>query len=138
MSNTERNMSQKIVVVDDSSFMHSMYDMVLRSCSNCEIVHAMNGQEALDELGQCSEFNLIILDINMPEMSGLEFMEKYKSSGLPASVPIIIASTEGTENDTQRGLDAGAMAYLKKPFQPSDLQELVNGVLGSGRDQKAV
>ena len=138
MSKTESNMSQKILVVDDSSFMHSMYDMVLRSCGNCEIVHAMNGQEALDELGQSAEFNLIILDINMPEMSGLEFMEKYRSSGLPTSVPIIIASTEGTEGDTKRGLDAGAMAYLKKPFQPSDLQELVNGVLGSGSGRKAV
>ena len=131
-------MVQKILVVDDSSFMHSMYDMVLRSCSNCEIVHSLNGQDALKELGQCSDFGLIILDINMPEMSGLEFIEKYKSSGLPASVPIIIASTEGTEDDTQRGLDAGAMAYLKKPFQPSDLQELVNGVLENNKGQKAV
>ena len=138
MSKMENAMSQKILVVDDSSFMHSMYDMVLRSCNDCEIVHAMNGQQALDELGQCSEFGLIILDIIMPEMSGLEFLEKYKSSGLPASVPIIIASTEGTEDDTQRGLDAGAMAYLKKPFQPSDLQELVNGVLGKSMGQKAV
>ena len=138
MSKMENAMSQKILVVDDSSFMHSMYDMVLRSCNDCEIVHAMNGQQALDELGQCSDFGLIILDINMPEMSGLEFLETYKSSGLPASVPIIIASTEGTEDDTQRGLDAGAMAYLKKPFQPSDLQELVNGVLGKSMGQKAV
>ncbi len=131
-------MVQKILVVDDSSFMHSMYDMVLRTCSNCEIVHALNGQDALKELGKCSDFGLIILDINMPEMSGLEFIEKYKSSGLPASVPIIIASTEGTEDDTQRGLDAGAMAYLKKPFQPSDLQELVNSVLENNKGQRAV
>ncbi len=126
----------KILVVDDSSFMHSMYDMVLRNCGNCEITHVMNGQEALDTLGESSDFSLIILDINMPQMSGLEFLEKFQESGLPADIPIIIASTEGTEDDTRRGLDAGAMAYLRKPFQPSDLQTLVGTVL-SGEDRSS-
>lgn len=122
-------MSRKILIVDDSSFMHTMYDMVLRGCPDMEIVHVLNGREALDALSQELDFNLIILDINMPEMNGMEFIEKYKSSGFPDQAPIIIASTEGKEEDTQRGLDAGAMAYLKKPFQPSDLQMLVNKAL---------
>ena len=122
-------MQHKILVVDDSTFMHSMYDMVLRGRPGCEILHAMDGQEALDMLGSTPDIDLIVLDINMPGINGLEFMERYKASGLPQDVPIIIASTEGTEEDTQRGLEAGAIAYLKKPFQPTDLQALVRNAL---------
>lgn len=120
-------MSQKILVVDDSSFMHSMYDMVLRGCG--EVLHASNGREALDVLGTSPDCDLIILDINMPQMNGLEFLEQYRGSGLNDVAPVIIVSTEGTEDDTQRGLEAGATAYLKKPFQPTDLQTLVGRVL---------
>lgn len=131
-------MSRKILVVDDSTFVHSMYDMVLRSFSDCEILHAMNGREALDLLGQAPDCSVIILDINMPEMNGLEFIQNYKASGLPDQAPIIIVSTEGTEEDTQRGLDAGATAYIKKPFQPSDLQVMVGKVLeGDGTETQA-
>jgi CheY-like chemotaxis protein len=126
-------MSRKILVVDDSTFMHSMYDMVLRNCG-CEILHAMNGREAMDVLGTHPDCALIILDINMPGMNGLEFIEQYRAGKLPNPAPIVIASTEGTEEDTRRGLDAGAAAYLKKPFQPSDLQAIVNKTLAGGED----
>lgn len=122
-------MSQKILVVDDSTFVHSMYDMVLRCFDGCEILHAMNGREALDVLGESPDCSVIILDVNMPEMNGLEFIANYKNSGLQVQAPIIIVSTEGTDEDTQRGLEAGATAYLKKPFQPSDLKSMVGKVL---------
>jgi CheY-like chemotaxis protein len=121
-------MARKILVVDDSTFMHSMYDMVLRNCG-CEILHAMSGRDALDMLGTNPDCALIILDINMPGMNGLEFIEQYRASNLPNPAPIVIASTEGTDEDTRRGLDAGATAYVKKPFQPSDLQAIVNKML---------
>lgn len=127
-------MSEKILVVDDSTFMHSMYDMVLRSCEGCEINHATSGDEALRLLGQSPDYKLIILDINMPGMNGFEFISYYKASGLPTMAPIIIVSTEGKMEDTQRGLEAGATAYLKKPFQPTDLQALVANVLDAGRN----
>ena len=122
-------MSQKILVVDDSTFVHSMYDMVLRCFEDCEILHAMNGREALEVLGESPDCSVIILDVNMPEMNGLEFIDNYKSSGLQDQAPIIIVSTEGTDDDTRRGLEAGATAYLKKPFQPSDLKTMVGKVL---------
>jgi two-component system chemotaxis response regulator CheY len=125
-------MAQKILIVDDSSFMHSMYDIVLKKTGGCQVLHALNGAEGLNLLGQHPDCSLIILDINMPEMNGLEFIGHYRTSGLPRLAPIIIVSTEGKEEDTRRGLEAGAVAYLKKPFQPADLQALVRGVMAGG------
>jgi two-component system chemotaxis response regulator CheY len=69
--------------------------------------------------------NLILLDINMPLMNGLEFIKKVRVIGRYDHVPIIIVSTEGKEEDTMRGLALGARGYVKKPFQPSDLHTLI-------------
>ncbi len=124
-------MSLKILVVDDSSLMHDMYEMVLRRYGRCKTLHAMNGREALEMLGQHADTRLIILDINMPGMNGLEFLSNYKGSGLKNPAPVIIVSTEGKAEDTRRGLEAGAVAYLKKPFRPTDLQVIIDKVLGA-------
>jgi two-component system chemotaxis response regulator CheY len=69
--------------------------------------------------------NLILLDINMPLMNGLEFIKKVREIGKYDHVPIIIVSTEGKEEDTMRGLALGARGYVKKPFQPSALHTLI-------------
>ena len=131
-------MAEKILVVDDSSFMHSMYDMVLGVAGDRVVLHAESGIEALEILARTPDCDLIVLDINMPEMNGLEFLERYMGSGFPRLAPVVISSTEGTEDDTQRGLDAGAVAYLKKPFQPSDLQEVVRSILEGVGKQEAL
>jgi len=72
----------------------------------------------------------MLVDINMPLMNGLEFIQKVKALGKYNSVPIIIVSTEGKEEDTQRGLALGARGYVKKPFQPSDLHTLIAQIFG--------
>lgn len=122
-------MPSKILVVDDSKVMHSMYDMTLRRYVGCNIVHAMNGQEALDLLQQHRDCELIILDVNMPVMNGLEFLERYNEGQFSPRAPIIVVSTQGQEEERQRGLEAGASAYLTKPFQPTDLQAIINQIL---------
>lgn len=123
-------MISKVLVVDDSSVMHSMYSMMFRHYDGCTVVHATNGREALDLLGQNADCQLILLDINMPVMSGLEFMEEYRSRNAAKKTPVIIVSTMGKEQDTRRGIEAGAAAYLTKPFQPNDLHTLITKVLG--------
>lgn len=121
-------MLKKILVVDDSSLIHQMYRLVLGRYG-CEIVDAMNGQEALDLLAVQDDIQLILLDINMPVMNGVQFLEKASASGLSRKVPVIIISTEGKEEDTIRGLNLGARGYLKKPFHPPALYDLIEKIL---------
>lgn len=117
-------MLKKVLVVDDSALIHQMYKMVL-SRYRCAIVDAMNGQDGLDKLAQNPDADMVLLDINMPIMNGLEFIKKVKELGSFNHIPIIIVSTEGKEEDTMKGLALGAKGYVKKPFQPSDLHGLI-------------
>jgi two-component system chemotaxis response regulator CheY len=119
----------KILVVDDSQLIHSMYRLVLNRYGGCRIVDAMNGLEALDVLSRESNFDLILLDINMPVMNGLQFMEKVKKENIHRHIPIIVISTEGKEEDTLRALKLGAWGYIVKPFKPPMLYELIEKVL---------
>jgi two-component system chemotaxis response regulator CheY len=117
-------MLKKVLVVDDSALIHQMYKMVLMRY-RCEIIQALNGQDGLEKLEKNPDVNMMLVDINMPLMNGLEFIQKVKALGKFDSIPIIIVSTEGKEEDTQRGLALGASGYVKKPFQPSDLHSLI-------------
>ena len=79
----EGRMLRKILAVDDSALIHQMYKLFLSRYKNCKLVSAMNGLEALDKLGQEEEIDLILLDINMPVMNGLEFLQRVqKEAGL--------------------------------------------------------
>lgn len=120
-------MLKKVLVVDDSSLIHQMYRLVLRRYE-CEIVDAMNGQEALDLLAVNGDIQLILLDINMPVMNGLQFLERAFTLGITRRIPVIIISTEGKEDDTLSGLKLGAKGYLKKPFAPTLLHELIGKI----------
>lgn len=115
---------KKVLVVDDSKLMHKMYEVMLRQYV---LVHAMDGLEASQELEDHDDVDLVLLDINMPRMGGLEFLEHMgyqdESKALP---PVIIVSTEGKEEDTQRGLEAGAVAYIKKPFSSVQLTAVIS------------
>jgi two-component system chemotaxis response regulator CheY len=117
-------MLKKVLVVDDSALIHQMYKMVLMRYK-CQIVDALNGQDGLDKLAKNSDTDLILLDINMPVMNGLDFIKKVKELGSYDHIPIVLVSTEGKEEDTMRGLALGAKGYVKKPFQPSDLHQLI-------------
>ena len=117
-------MIKKVLVVDDSALVHQMYKMVLMRYK-CNIINALNGRDGLAQLEKHPDANLILLDINMPLMNGLEFIKKVKELGKYDHVPIIIVSTEGKEEDTMRGLALGARGYVKKPFQPADLHTLI-------------
>jgi two-component system chemotaxis response regulator CheY len=117
-------MLRKVLVVDDSDLIHRMYQLVL--CRfNCELVKAMNGRQALEILSEQDDFQLILLDINMPVMNGIQFMEQANAQGLHDRYPIVILSSEGTEEETARGLKLGARGFLRKPFKSSDLYDIM-------------
>jgi len=120
-------MLKKVLVVDDSALIHQMYKMVLIRY-DCAIVSAKNGKEALDVIGKNPDTDLMLVDINMPVMNGLEFIKKVKELGTYNHIPIVIVSTDGKEEDTRRGISLGASGYVTKPVQPSALHALIERV----------
>ncbi|MCM0081107.1 response regulator [Geomonas sp. Red32] len=121
-------MLQKVLIVDDSELIHHMYRLVMQRYG-CQFLDAMNGQEALDILQREDDIELILLDINMPVMNGVQFMEKAGELGIGSRIPIVVISTEGKEEDTVLALRLGARGYLKKPFNSTDLYNLVEKIL---------
>jgi two-component system chemotaxis response regulator CheY len=114
---------RKVLVVDDSKLLHRMFEMMLRQYP---LVHAYDGHEALERLVEHKDVDLVLLDMNMPRMNGLEFLAAAKANAETAHIPVVIITTEGTEADTQRGIQAGAAAYLKKPFRNDELMAVIN------------
>ena len=114
---------RKVLVVDDSKLMHKMYEVMLRQYL---LVYALDGREALDRLRENGDVDLVLLDINMPNMNGLEFLAAMRAETSLAGTPVIIISTEGKEEDTARGLEAGASAYIKKPFHREEILEVIS------------
>jgi two-component system chemotaxis response regulator CheY len=116
---------KRILVVDDSSMIRALFRQTLASGKDYQVREARNGQEALDAIAAFGEPDLIFLDVNMPVMDGLEFLATTAGAGLVERVPVVIVSTEGREEDVQRGMDAGARAYVRKPFKPTELVPLI-------------
>ena len=122
-------MLSKVLVVDDSELIHNMYRLILKKYDGCELVKAMNGQEALTRLETNRGIDLILLDINMPVMNGIQFLERLRQNGRHTHIPIIIISTEGKEEDTLRGLSLGARGYIVKPFKSLMLHNLIENIV---------
>lgn len=124
-------MPVKVLVVDDSILLHKMYDLALRAYRGGAIEphFAANGREGLVQLQAHPDVALILLDVNMPAMSGLEFLRQVKAEPAMAGIPVVMQSTEDQEADVQRALDAGAAGYLPKPFTPAQLHALLDGLL---------
>jgi len=118
----------KAMVIDDSSLIHKMFKVMFPKTL---LVHAMDGREALQRLAEQPDVDLIFLDINMPHMNGLELLAQVKADAALAQIPVIIVSTEGKEEDTLRGLRAGAAAYVKKPFRNEVVQDIVRKLMES-------
>jgi two-component system chemotaxis response regulator CheY len=118
---------KKILVIDDSKLIHKMFEVMLRPHS---LVHAEDGQEGLQRLVEHADVDLILLDINMPRMNGLEFLDAVKRNNAFAEIPVVIVSTEGKDEDTQRALESGASAYIKKPFQSENIISVIAEAVG--------
>ena len=122
-------MPKKILITEDSPTMRSLIISTLADLGDFEIVEAANGFEALRILPR-EKVDLVITDINMPDINGLELVSFVKNNPNYRSIPLFIISTEGRERDKEKGLALGADAYLVKPFAPEELQALVQRYLG--------
>ena len=124
-------MEKKILVVEDSRITRDLIVSTLEEMeelSDYEIIEAENGFEALKLLPR-NRFSLILTDINMPDINGLELVKFIKGNQLYKDIPLIIISTEGSKRDREKGLALGADSYLVKPFNPEELQDLVRKLL---------
>jgi len=119
---------KKILVTEDSATMRGLIVSTLEAMERFEIIEAGNGFEALRALPR-EKVDLIITDINMPDINGLELVNFCRGNPLYQATPLIIISTEGSERDREKGLALGANAYLVKPFLPQDLQQLVQELI---------
>lgn len=119
---------QRVLVVEDSATMRGFVTAALESAGPYSVTQAGSGFEALKVLPR-AHYDLIITDINMPDINGLELVRFIRDSEQHKKTPLIIISTDGRESDRDRGIKLGANAYLTKPFAPEQLLATVQQVL---------
>jgi len=119
---------KNVLIVEDSKSIRSMIRVSLEESGGYLFAEANNGFEALRTL-PTRRFDLIITDINMPDINGLELIGYVKSNPTYRNIPLIIVSTEKSEEDKKRGLALGAAGYVEKPFTKEKLRTMVEQVL---------
>jgi len=120
----------KALIVDDSSVMRKIIERSLRQAGIelSEVFEAANGVEALAALGR-TKVDLILSDINMPIMDGLEFVRQLQGVAEAKNIPVVMITTEGSESNVMQALSLGARGYIRKPFTPDQVKEYVLPVL---------
>ncbi len=120
---------KNVLIVEDSKAIRSMIRVALEEAGEFFAVEAGNGFEALKTLPS-KRFDLIITDINMPDINGLELIGYVKGNPTYQGIPLVIVSTEKTEEDKKRGMALGAAGYVVKPFKKEELVAVVKQALG--------
>ena len=120
---------QRVLIVEDSPTMQSLLVSSLEELEiPLKITQASSGFEALRHLPRTA-YDLILTDINMPDINGLELVSFVKSNASYRQIPLVIISTESSERDRAKGLELGADAYLVKPFDPEALRQIARDLL---------
>jgi two-component system chemotaxis response regulator CheY len=124
--------SIRALIVDDSSVMRKIVERCLRQAGLdlAQVHEASNGAEALALLSE-NQFDLVLSDINMPVMDGLEFVKCVQQIETAKNTPIVMITTEGGEKHVIEALSLGAKGYIRKPFTPEQVKEHVVPVLRS-------
>jgi len=124
---------QHILIVEDSSTMRALLTSALEDLdAPVKVTEAESGFEALRQLPRNS-YDLIVTDINMPDINGLELISFVRNNASYRTIPLVIVSTEGSERDRDKGVELGADAYLVKPFEPEELRDVVRELLARPR-----
>lgn len=117
-------MGFKVLIVEDSPTIRSLIVSTLEAAGEFIFFETGSGFEALKMLPR-ERFDLIITDINMPDINGLELVSFVKKNDLYKNIPLLIITTEGSKQDVAKGLALGADEYIVKPFKPDELQRIV-------------
>lgn len=118
----------EILVVDDSKVMREMIVACLRPQPGLQFAHAASGLEAIERLS-LKAVDLLLLDLNMPDIGGIEVVEFVRGQDQLKSLPIIVITTRGDEASRTRALEAGANRFMTKPFTPEGLLGEVRSLL---------
>lgn len=120
------------LIVDDSSVMRKIVERALRQAglAIANVFEASSGIEAL-ELVRGKRVDLILSDINMPNMDGLEFLRQLREQDLAPGVPVVMITTESSEDHVREALAAGAQGYIRKPFTAEQVKERVLPLIGA-------
>lgn len=119
---------KRILIVDDSSTIRRMVRASLNGLDNVSFVEAASGLEALESLA-VAPVSMLVLDLNMPDMHGIEVLKFVRKHQAHRSVPVIVLTTRGDDSSRAEAMQAGANAYVTKPFGPHDLASLANDLL---------
>ena len=124
-------MPTHVLLVEDSRAMRDFVSSILEAEGDYEVREVENGFEALRELPR-QDWGLIVTDINMPDVSGIELTKFVRQNERYANTPVIVISTDASSVDTQRAIEAGATAFLAKPFTREQLRDVIAGVAAGG------
>ena len=121
----------KVLVVDDSAIMRKVITQILEMLGH-DAVPASHGLDAFERLKEHEDVRLILLDWNMPEMNGIEFLRAIKGRPGLCQIPVIMLTTESERRKMIEAIEAGAKHYLTKPFQPETLATKILQCVGDG------
>ena len=125
-----------ILVVDDSKVMRDMIVACLRAVPGATFVHATTGLEAIERLS-LAPFDLMVLDLNMPDVGGVEVLEFVRGQDRLRSLPVLIVTTRGDDESKEKVLRAGASGFLAKPFEPEAIIAEVRALLPQTAEARA-
>jgi len=120
-----------ILITDDSSTMRALIKKTIR-LSGFQVKNfyeASNGKEGLEILSK-NWIDLVLIDINMPEMNGIEFLKNIKSNELHKNIPVVMITTEGSDLKVEEAFSYGAGGYIKKPFTPEAIKKTLTDIIG--------
>jgi two-component system, chemotaxis family, chemotaxis protein CheY len=122
--------TRRLLIVDDSKVMRDMVAACLRPIGEITFEFAASGLEAIERLALAG-YDLVVLDLNMPDVGGIEVIEFIRSQDKLRSLPILVVTTRGDDASRARVLEAGASGFLAKPFAPEQILTEVRGLLGN-------
>lgn len=121
-------MGKTIMTVDDSASIRMMVSFSLKD-AGFEVVEAADGVDAFSKLDE-HEISMVIADVNMPVMDGIQFIKKMRTHPKYRFTPVVMLTTESHESIKEKGREAGATGWIVKPFKPDQLVKIVHKVLG--------
>lgn len=122
------NSMKRLLIVDDSKLMRDMIAACLRPLAEVTFDHAGTGLEAIERLSLAS-YDLVVLDLNMPDVGGVEVIEFVRSQDHLRVLPILVVTTRGDDDSRTRVMEAGASGFLAKPFAPPQILEEVRRLI---------
>lgn len=123
-------MSKVILVVDDSKTVRNLVAFIMKK-EGYKVITAVDGLDGLEKLYSSEKIDMIISDINMPNMDGFTFIKTVREQKVYRDLPIVVLSTEGQDKDIEKGLGLGANLYMVKPAQPEKMVKNIKMLLGA-------